>query len=214
MESLVETSESRQLHLVQTFNIFYFYIEIAYIETCEIESCHFKQQLVFRYRVGVVHQKELEIDISVWRELHLFNAVAIVQDIGAIVPDITKVEFTVADFLSSLYAIDNHSCHFADATLWKLLNNSLHFVYATIHIALVKLAQSTDKQELIAVCSHRETLVGNAFIGSNFAKTIVLECFVGRRIKRIFNMFAKLCILFKVWVGKHGRPLALREFCF
>ena len=88
-----------------------------------------------------------------------FDAVAVVENIGPVVPYVTQVEFSAAYLLASLYAIDDHTCHFADSALGKLLHNGLHISVATFVIAVVELAQATVKLDLVAVGTSWKTCV-------------------------------------------------------
>lgn len=99
----------------------------------------------------------MEVDIPFIRELHIAYGVAVVEYVSPSVPYVAKVEFTPSEPSSGLNAVDNHSCHLTDAALWEFLHYFFHVLDAFLGITAVELTQSTYEEELVAVCSERES---------------------------------------------------------
>ena len=160
----------------------------------------------------MVNEQESEVYVSFRREPGLLDAVAVVQHVRPVVPDIVEVELPATKPFPRLYAIDNHACHLADAAARIVLHHLLHVTDTARRIAAVQPAQSPDKEELVPVGPHGKACPGNPGIGRYLSVTPLLEGIVGRCIERILYLHAEPQVLFVIGIGKENRPLALRIF--
>ena len=211
---LVEASESAELHLVQTFYLADFYVEVAHDEMGEIELRHLEQQFVLVDGVGMIDQQELEVCYAVGGELACLYAIAVVEYGRPSGPHVFQVEFCSSQPFAGIHTVDNHARHLADATLREFLHDRLHVGYTPVGIAVVEFAQTADEQELVAVSSQGESCFRYANVAAHFAVAVFLERFVGSRIKRVFYVYAKLRVFLEVGVVEDGCPLAFGIFLF
>ena len=208
--SLVIAAETTELHAVKTGIIDNLDVEITDYEVSKVELRHLKQQLVLIERVRAIYQHNLEVDIAILRELNVTYRVTVVENVGTPAPDIPKVEPATAQPLPGMYSVDYHSRHFAYSALRELLHNLLHVGKTTFGIAIIQLAESTDKQELVTVSTHRESGVGHFNVARHFIVSASLEGIVSCCVQRVLYLNTEFRVLLEVRVCEQCRPLAFR----
>ena len=117
-------------------------------------------------------------------------------------------------FSSFLYSFYNHSCQFANLTLWIFLNYCLKAFDTSVAISIVQTAQTINKNKFRTMLSQWETFLGYLYVVAYHLMPIVFESLICHSIKRVFKMFSEACIFCKVGVGEQCGVFALREICF
>ena len=85
---LLEVEESCETHLSHAPHFLDLNFKIAHEEVGEVEPRHLEEQFVLIERVGAIDKHEDEVDVAIGRELHLLDAVAIVEHDGPSRPDV------------------------------------------------------------------------------------------------------------------------------
>ena len=106
-------------------------------------------------------------------------------------------------------SIDNHTGHFAQLTLGKLLDKFFHVGHAAVSVARIELSQTTDEQELVAIGSQGEAGGGDMRVASHFRESVGLEGIVGGGIERVLKMHPLTGVLGEVRIGEQHSPRAL-----
>ena len=107
------------------------------------------------------------------------------------------------------HAIHYHAGHLADTATGIVYYHIVHVLEATVGVAVVQAAQSTDEDELVAVGTQRESGLRNMGIAEHLLVTVGLEGFVGSGIERVFDMLAPFGVLHIIGVGEDGGPLTV-----
>ena len=109
---------------------------------------------------------------------------------------------------SCLYTVDNHSGHRTDIAGGVFVNHGLHVGETALAVAAIQLVETSNEDELIAVGAHGESFLGEGCVGLHLDKAVCLEGFVGGCIEGVFHVGAEAGVLYEVWVGEQGGPLA------
>ena len=188
---LVEVAQTGNLHQPHAFLSFDGDVEVAHDEAGEVEPCHLVEQLVLVHRVGRVGDDEEELGVALVAQFSGRNRVAVAEHGGSPAPHIIEVEFTAVYALARFHAVHNHAGHLADAAVGIFLHHGVHGSQASLHVAVVQLAQSAYEDEFVAVGAQGESGVGDDHIGVHFLAAVGFKRLVGGGIERVFHVHAE-----------------------
>ena len=197
---LVEAAETAELHLMETVEVGYFYVEVAHNEVGKVKLRHLEEQLILVDRVGTIYQKELEIGQTVGRECLPLGCIVVVKHYVSPCPHVAETEAAAPQAPPCVHTVDYHAGHLTDPALRILLHHGLHIGKTALGIAIIEFVQTSDKQELVAVGTQREPGFGHTDIACHFVIAVFLERFVCSCVDRVFDMRAKTGVLLEVRV--------------
>ena len=194
-----------------------YFLNVDIEETCHVRGevilRHLKEQLVLVGLVRIVCQQEYEVGVTVVRVAFLLGRILIVEFHASPSPYFAQVEFTYVEAFAGIYTIDNHTCHLAESAIWVFVYHFFKVNQAAIDIAIIQLAETSNKEELVSVCSIREAGLGYFGIVYHLIILSILESLIGMCIERILDMDAHYGILLIVRIGEKDGPLTSWVIC-
>ena len=191
-------------------HVLYGYVEVAHQIAREVVTGYVEQQSVLVDRVGSIDSHVYERSVALVRQLSGCDRVAVGKHGSTTLPYIVNVKLAAIESSTLAHSLNNHACEWCYTALRILLHHGAHIFNASCGIAVVQLGQSADEDELVAVGTEGKPTARNLHACHDFVVATCLEGIVCSSVERVFDVYAKACVLHIIGVGQQNGPFVLR----